>query len=70
MHRTHKNEHGKRIKPARNVHAEVPYEYGEVEHPPWYICLLSLLQGRILSKHVPGLNYPKEFIAKIMTTKK
>lgn len=63
MHGIWKNNQCRRYKPVRNVHAEVPHECDEVEHRPLCIYLLSLLQGRILSRHVPELDSTKNIIA-------
>lgn len=41
------------VKPAKDVHVVAPIAYYEEEHPPWHTYSQSLLQGKILSKHVP-----------------
>lgn len=37
-----------------NAHAVAPTECDEEGHQPLYICYLSLLQGKILLRHVPA----------------
>lgn len=52
---------GKMHEPVRNVHAAVPYECDEEEHPPLCKYLMSLLQGKTPLRHVPAINIRKTY---------
>ena len=50
---------GATFEPVRSVRAEVPIGCDEVAHLPLYKYLLSPLQGKTLSRHVPELHIMK-----------
>ena len=54
---------GKMHEPVRKVHAAVPNECDEEEHPPLCKYLPSLLQGKFPLRHVPVTNIRKTFFS-------